>query len=422
MKRSQLDILAMLEQSTTLKEVAKTLQKNPSTIGRSLKKLEEELDCSLFHASGKTLTPTPEGKMITEYAHAFANLMRELEHSLFPQSDEPPYHNWSEREVQYLLMIRQKENLSHAAEELFVSQPSLSQLLHTLDSFCNCSVFETSRGGLRLTQEGKILFVYIEKMDSIFQSIHQELEEFRNLRRDTLKIGIPTSLGSSLMPLIVPDFLRRFPGIRLRILENNSQQLKHMLKEKQLDACILHENTNNTERANAETIDEYIHYQMYYEEPLFLVIPRKWKEDLALPEDRPIEALDLLKLEKVPFVLVSKRRPLRNVIQRIFENVHALTSVPFNPAACCSSKNIETIKSLVLAEVGITFLPASYLHFHSDLPELISYPLAKNLKGTWTLALALPQETSMSRSTREFIDIMKASVKKIYGSGFINPV
>lgn len=212
-------------------------------------------------------------------------------------------------------------------------------------------------------------------------------------------------------------FLRRFPGIRLRILENNSQQLKHMLKEKQLDACILHENTNNT-----EALDEYIHYQMYYEEPFFLVIPRKWKEGLALPEDRPIEALDLLKLEKVPFVLVSKRRPLRNVIQRIFENVHALTSVPFNPAACCSSKNIETIKSLVLAEVGITFLPASYLHFYSDVPELTSYPLAENLKGTWTLALALPQETSMSRSTREFIDIMKASVEKIYGSGFINHV
>lgn len=415
MKRSQLDILAILEQCATLKEVAQTLQKNPSTIGRSVKKLEEELECSLFHASKKTLIPTPEGKMITEYAHAFANLMCELEHSLFTQSEETPYHNWSEREIQYLLMIRQRKNLSHAAEELFVSQPSLSQLLHSLDCFCSFSVFKTSRDGLRLTQEGEILFVYIEKMDSIFQSIHQELEEFRNLRRGTLKIGIPNSLGSSLMPLIVPDFLRRFPGIRLQILENNSQQLKHMLKEKQLDVCILHENTNNP-----EVLDEYIHYQMYYDEPFFLVIPRKWKNSLTLPEDRPVEALDLLKLEKVPFVLVSRRHPLRNVIQRIFENVHALTSVPFNPPACCSSKNTETIKSLVLAEVGITFLPASYLHFHSDLPELISYPLAKNLKGTWTLTLALPQETSMSRSTREFIDITKASVEKIYGTGFIN--
>lgn len=414
MKRHQLEMLIIMESCTSLKEAADLLHKSPSTIGRSLKSLESELECCLFRYSKKSLVPSPEGKMILEYARSFISIANELDGFLSAAPSGNLCHNWSEREIHYLLTIRKHGNLSHAAEELFVSQPSLSQLLNTLDTVCSFPVFEPVWNGLALSMQGEQLFIYIEKMDTIFQAIHQELEDFHNLRRGTVKVGIPVSLGSSLIPLIVPDFLKRFPGIKLRILEANSQKLKYMLKEKQVDFCILHENTDKVGEKKEWHGDDAIDYFMYYHEPFYLVIPKKWKDQLSLPKDRPLAAADLLQLSDTPFVLVAKRQPLRDVIQRIFENVHILTGEAFNPTACCSAKNMETIKRLVLAETGITFLPASYFQLSSEKSDLISYPLAPDLEGTWTLAIALPQGASMSRSSREFIDVMKENVEQIY--------
>lgn len=414
MKRNQLEMLITLEKCTTMKDAANILKKNPSTIGRSLKSLEKELECCLFQYSKKQLAPSPEGKMILEYAHTFTKVIEEMNHFLFPASSQPAYHNWSEQEIEHLLMIRKKKNLSNAAKVLFVSQPSLSQMLNTLNTYCSFPIFETVRSGLHLTMQGETFFLYIEKMHSIFQNIHQDLEEFQNLRLGTVKIGIPINLESHLIPLIVPAFLKRFPGIKLRILEANSQKLKNMLKEKQVDFCILHENTDTAMSGKESRInnynDDYIRYQICYDESFFLVIPKKWRERLLLPENRPLEAQDLLKLSHIPFVLIAKRQPPRNVIQRIFENVHILTGVAFNPIACCSAKNMETIKRLVLAETGITFLPESYIHLYSEQTDLISYPLSDSLEGKWTIAIALPQETSMSRSSKEFIEVMKETL------------
>lgn len=414
MKRNQLEMLITLEKCTTMKEAANILNKNPSTIGRSLKSLEKELQCCLFQYSKKQLALSPEGKLILEYAHTFTKVIEEMNHFLFPASSQPAYHNWSEQQIEHLLMIRKKKNLSSAAEVLFVSQPSLSQMLNTLNAYCSFPIFETVRGGLHLTLQGETLFIYIEKMHSIFRSIHQDLEEFQNLRVGTVKIGIPMSLGSHLIPLIVPAFLKRFPGIKLRILEADSQKLKNMLKEKQVDFCILHENTDKAMSGKESRIHNYnnddIRYQICYDESFYLVIPRKWRERLLLPEDRPLEAQDLLRLSNVPFVLIAKRQPPRNVIQRIFENVHLQTGVAFNPIACCSAENVETIKRLVLAETGITFLPEAYIHLNSEQTDLLSYPLADSLEGKWTIAIALPLETSMSRSSKEFIEVMKENL------------
>lgn len=413
MKRNQLELLIILETCATLKEAAGVLQKSPSTVGRTLKSLETELQCTLFQHSRNYLLPTPEGKLVLEYAHTFEELTKKMEQSFLSLSTQNIYHNWSEREVQCLLLIQKYRNLSRAAEELFVSQPALSQMLNTLESSYSIPVFEICRNRLQPTVMGKTLLDYAQKLDTLFQMIRQDLKEFQDLRQGTIKIGIPTSLSSNLIPLIAPAFLNRFPGIKLRILEDQSRKLKHMLKEKQVDFCILHTRNEKSARKVNQTTDDTISYYAYYEEPFFLVIPRRWKDLLALPEDRPLEAADLLELSDIPFVLAAKRQPLRNVIQRIFRNVYAITGTPFNPTACCSSKNMETIRRLVLAETGISFLPTSYLHLYSEQNDLISYPLSASLGGVWSLAIALPKQITLSRSTREFIEVMKKSIEHI---------
>ena len=99
--------------------------------------------------------------------------------------------------------------------------------------------------------------------------------------------------------------------------------------------------------------------------------------------------------------MVSARQKLRLVADQI------LSHAEVEPDIVCTTKSMETAKRLVAAGVGITFLPRSYLNLYSGVEGLACYPLDPGLEGSWTLAVACPKEGKMSRSSREFLKLLK---------------
>ena len=56
--------------------------------------------------------------------------------------------------------------------------------------------------------------------------MREELGEYRELKKGTVTIGIPMNLGACILPVVVPVFHRRYPGVKVFIRENNSQELE----------------------------------------------------------------------------------------------------------------------------------------------------------------------------------------------------
>lgn len=146
---------------------------------------------------------------------------------------------------------------------------------------------------------------------------------------------------------------------------------------------------------------EQVQYEFFSWDPFYLVIPKSMKEIFHFPEDRRLTGEDLRQLSPVPFVMVAQRQQLRVVVDRI------LDAAGVRPDICCTTKSMETAKRLVAAGMGVTFLPRSYLTLYSGVEGLESYPVDESLNASWKLVAAYPREGKLSRSSREFLRILK---------------
>lgn len=305
--------------------------------------------------------------------------------------------NGRKKEIQYLLSIREWKNISKAAEALYLAQPSLSQMLKELEEDLNCKVFLRGKDGVSETEFGFELLNQLEVVQSQYKQIRMELEEFQQMKKGTITFGIPLNLGAYLLPLTVPVFYQRFPGIKITIRENNSRDLEQMMMDKKIDFCILHFHEERKQ----------VRYQMFFEDPFYLVIPKKCKSRFHFPEGKRLTKEDLQCLQKESFVMVARRQKLRLIVDQILQNAGIA------PNICCTTKSMETVKRLIAAGMGITFLPRSYLTLYSDAEDLACYPLAADLNGSWKLAVACPKEGKLSRSSREFLKLLQETLDQI---------
>ena len=123
------------------------------------------------------------------------------------------------------------ESFSLAAKELYISQSAISQCIGQLEKDLGAKLFNRSRRGASLTQEGKLLF---QKVESAMQSIEQGetlLARFQHLDSGSLIIAAGDSItGHFLLPYL-EQFHSKHPGIRIEMVSSYSSNMLHQLKD-----------------------------------------------------------------------------------------------------------------------------------------------------------------------------------------------
>ena len=373
------------------------LNKNPSTLTRMVKNMEEELGILLFVRTAGGLVLTPEGGQTVRLGAEILKRFDELEEW---RSSRCPgrgsRHEWTRNELQYLLVIREQGNISHAARELYLAQPSLSQMLSELEADMGENVFARAKEGVSETAFGRELLERLEEIMELYRRIGIELEEFRQMKKGTLTFGIPMNLGTYLLPMFLPEFSECYPGIQIQIRENNTSELERLLIARKIDFCIMHDYGKQ----------EMIEYESFSDDPFYLVIPAAKKEEYCLPEEKALTAGELKKLAEAPFIMVANRQKLRLVVDDI------LSAAGIKPKTRCTTKSMETAKRLVAGGMGVTFLPRSYLTLYSGTEGLASYPLEECLNGSWKLVAAYLKKGALSKCSREFLRMLKDGMQK----------
>lgn len=386
MNERQLRYVKTIAQEGSIKGASFLLGKNPSTLTRGLKSLEEELETVIFKRTRDGLTLTGEGIRMNEWVGEILSRFEELEEWTGVSG-----HLWTENEMIYLLTIEEQGNISRAAQELYVAQPSLSQAVMELEEDLGREIFRRTKGGVQATAFGEGLLKRLRNIKELYRQMREELEEFRQMRRGIITIGIPMNLGTYLLPLVLPAFSEQYPGIQIRIRENNSGELERLMLAGRIDFCIMHFHEEKPQ----------VQYQLFQDDPFCLVVPSRAKWKPVLPKDRTLLGENIRCLENIPFVMVASRQKLRLVVDQILENAGVI------PRIHCTTKSMETAKRLVAAGMGVTFLPRSYLNLYSGTEGLESYPVDESLGASWKLAVAYPAEGKLSRASMEFLRMLE---------------
>ena len=226
---------------------------------------------------------------------------------------------FSHREIIYT--IYKEQSFSRAAQKLFIAQPSLSLLVKKLEAQLGVPLFDRSCKPIRLTEAG---YQYIRAVDSIRKTeadFMNYLQSVRALEAGVLGIGSNQLLSSLVLPKYIADFNRKYPNIRLSLMDANSTTLQNEITLGQLDMVIdnhiLPEDQFDQEQLSTEHLllavpaafpenRELIPFRLTYEDIL-------QNRHMGVKETVPLE-----KLKNVPFILMNRDNDTRKVTDKIF--------------------------------------------------------------------------------------------------------
>ena len=302
----------------------------------------------------------------------------------------PAGSNLTEQEIRYLLTIRDCGSISRAASELYIAQPSLSQVLRQVEAEFGLTIFKRTSRGVEATAEGQALLDRLYAIRGLYRRLELTVEEFQDMKRGTITFGVPQNLGAYLLPMVLPAFSAQYPGIRVRFRENNSTELDRLLLADKTDFSIMHFQEENAALA----------YEAFFDDPFYLVIPGGMTGRFGFPEGRKLLAEDLQPLRNAPFIMVARGQKLRQVADQILETCGIAPDIRFE------TKSMETAKRLAAVGLGVTFLPGSYLTLYSGMEGLACFQLDESLGASWQLVAAYPKKSGLSRSAREFLRVL----------------
>ena len=143
------------------------------------------------------------------------------------------------RQLEYFCMAAKLRNLTRAAAELKVSQPNITVAIQKLESSLGLRLFDRSQKQFLLTAEGEIFLRRVEDALDILHDAMRELDDYKNLEKGNIRIGIPPMIGAYLFPRICSDFQKIYPNLSICLYEEGSMAIRENLEAGELDFGII---------------------------------------------------------------------------------------------------------------------------------------------------------------------------------------
>ncbi|NOV02892.1 LysR family transcriptional regulator [Paenibacillus planticolens] len=253
-------------------------------------------------------------------------------------------------------------SFNKAAEALFLSQPSVTARIQSLERELDCRLFDRIGKQISLTDEGRKFLPYAQQLLQTFQKSKIQLKQKRTLPNE-LRIGCTVSVSNYIIPEFVPKMKRKYPDVNFKLTTAVTDDIVNKVLNRELDVGfvrnISHPNLLSTK---------------VYEDPIRLYVY----------EDHPFRGRSAVSIEEIgehPLVFFECGSLDWMRIHRLFASM----SQP--PIIEVQTDNLETAKKLVLQRAGIAFLPALCVErevqnkelFPIDFPEISGISLQTNI-------------------------------------------
>ncbi|KHF36814.1 HTH-type transcriptional activator CmpR [Paenibacillus sp. P1XP2] len=193
-------------------------------------------------------------------------------------------------------------SLTQAAKALYLTQPSVSHAIKQLEERVGLTLFYRNAKGVSLTQEGKILFSYIEQSQILISLAEEKMEALKSLESGELRIGGSDSLFKHYLLPYLEDFHVRYPGIKLHLKHGTTPEVISYLKEGRIDLGVV----------RMPIVDAQLEVTESTELQDCFVAGERYAELSG-------QTLTMEELMKYPIILFSRNSRVRMAINELFE-------------------------------------------------------------------------------------------------------
>ena len=273
----------------------------------------------------------------------------------------------------YVYEVYKERSFTKAAQNLYISQPSLSARIKKIEEIIGEPLFDRSTTPLQLTEVGKVYIEAAEEITQIEQRVENYINDLAGLKTGNLAVGASTLFAASVVPSLITQFNQKFPDVHIQLIEGNTAELEEMLGSNALDFVI----------------DNY-HYdsilynkELYCEENILLAVPKHFSVNEELKEyqlsyenikskkylSRKYPAVPLGRFADLPFIMLTQGNDTRTRGDRLCRNVG------FKPNIVLEFNQQSTAYMASSTQLGATFISDILVSQLPTFENLVYYKL-----------------------------------------------
>lgn len=304
--------------------------------------------------------------------------------------------------MEYVYEVYKEKSFSKAARKMFISQPSLSANVKRVEQKLGYPIFDRSTKPLELTEFGKNYIRSIEQILSVKNEFANYVNDLGDLKTGNLILGGSSLFSSWILPPLMGEFARRYPLVKMVLVEETTAQLEQLLQngsiDIMLDNCLLDE--------------EVFENTVFRREHLLLAVPGNFKVNQCLTdyqismkdirdgnylrEEFPSVALERFCEE--PFIMMKPDNDTGKRAMDMFRKCGFAPRILFELDQQMTSYNITC------SGMGISFISDTLITKVPTHPDVIYYKLPSELSER-KLFFYWKRGRYVSRPMEEFLRI-----------------
>ena len=273
----------------------------------------------------------------------------------------------------YVYEVYKERSFTKAAQNLYISQPSLSARIKKIEEIIGEPLFDRSTTPLQLTEVGKVYIEAAEEITQIEQRVENYINDLAGLKTGNLAVGASTLFAAYVVPSLITQFNQKFPDVHIQLIEGNTAELEELLGSNAMDFVI----------------DNY-HYdsilynkELYCEENILLAVPKHFavNEELGMYQlsykniknknylNQKYPAVPLGRFADLPFIMLTQGNDTRTRGDRLCRNVG------FKPNIVLEFNQQSTAYMASSTQLGATFISDILVSQLPTFENLVYYKL-----------------------------------------------
>lgn len=263
-------------------------------------------------------------------------------------------------QLRYFVAIANAGSMTGAARGLGVTQPSVTMALQKLEEELGTTLFLRARQGAILTRTGEELLHHAKEVFALLAQAEQRIAGLEQGEIGAFVVGCHESLGAYFLPGFLHEFLQAAPGIEVSLWNGSSAAVEDAVIERRIDLGLV----VNPRPHPSLTIVKL------FDDAMDLFIEASLSPALTNADEAAAFASAIALLRRGPLIFAGRVGQCQLLTDRL-ANAHML------PERMLSCGDLELVKSLALAGVGVAMLPrrvAAYgqegklLRLHPEMP------------------------------------------------------
>lgn len=287
------------------------------------------------------------------------------------------------RDLQVFLAVSTRLNFTRAAEDVHLSQPSVSVRMRQLEEELGLKLFEQLGKRVALTEAGQLLVPYATRVIAAMSDARDAIEGLQGLERGALRIGASTTPGMYMIPRTIAHFKRRYPKIEVHLAVKDTRQIEQGVIRNEFDFGFV----------GGHLAGDEVDVLPWITDEIILIVPLGHR----LARNRSVTPQDL---SSEKFILREQGSATRAVVA-----TH-LRKFRVDAEAVMEIENPESVKKAVQNGLGIAFISAFAAETDLKAKTLVAVEI-RNLKIRRELKIVYRRDKHLSRAAQTFIEMAR---------------